>query len=99
MNSPKGTARPSSVSLGGILNTLTRRGTYKKGVHPMVFINEHTKVICQGMTGKQVSIKDIDAHYNLGNISHIISYRIWNKDGGRCQCQEGGNYSPRSSGV
>jgi hypothetical protein len=44
---------PSSASMGGMLSSLTRRGTYKKGKEPMVFINKYTKVICQGMTGKQ----------------------------------------------
>lgn len=28
---------------------------YGKGEEPHVFINKHTKVICQGMTGKHVS--------------------------------------------
>ena len=31
---------------------LSRRGIYKPGTEPKVFINKHTKVICQGMTGK-----------------------------------------------
>jgi len=30
---------PSTNNMGGILYSLTRRGTYKKGVEPMVFIN------------------------------------------------------------
>lgn len=29
---------------------------YSKGQEPHVFINKHTKVICQGMTGNHVSI-------------------------------------------
>ena len=32
-----------------------RRGVYTNETRPYVFINEHTKVICQGMTGKHVS--------------------------------------------
>ena len=28
---------------------------YSQGQEPHVFINKHTKVICQGMTGKHVS--------------------------------------------
>ena len=31
------------------------RGVYTDETRPFVFINEHTKVICQGMTGKHVS--------------------------------------------
>ena len=31
------------------------RGVYTDETRPYVFINEHTKVICQGMTGKHVS--------------------------------------------
>ena len=27
-------------------------GVYKPGTEPKVFVNKHTKVICQGMTGK-----------------------------------------------
>lgn len=35
----------------GILSMATR-GIYAPGTEPHVFINKHTKVICQGMTGK-----------------------------------------------
>ena len=37
------------------LLAMSQRGIYAKGTEPHVFINEHTKVICQGMTGKHVS--------------------------------------------
>ena len=37
------------------LLAMTTRGLYAPGTEPKVFINEHTKVICQGMTGKHVS--------------------------------------------
>ena len=33
----------------------TRGFSYTDETRPYVFINEHTKVICQGMTGKHVS--------------------------------------------
>ena len=33
----------------------TRGFAYTDETRPFVFINEHTKVICQGMTGKHVS--------------------------------------------
>ncbi len=46
------TMMPSSASMGGMMNSVTRRGTYQKVKEPMVFVNEYTKVICQGMTGK-----------------------------------------------
>ena len=32
-----------------------QRGVYTKETKPHVFINEHTKVLCQGMTGRNVS--------------------------------------------
>lgn len=34
---------------------MTARGVYTADTQPYVFINEHTKVLCQGMTGKHVS--------------------------------------------
>lgn len=43
-------ARPSS------LMPLAARGVYTADTKPYVFINEHTKVLVQGMTGKHVSI-------------------------------------------
>ena len=61
---------PSSASIGGMLCSVTRRGTYKKGKEPMVFVNKYTKVICQGMTGKQVIMNHIMTSIILGNISH-----------------------------
>ena len=33
------------------------RGVYTDETRPFVFINEHTKVVCQGMTGKHVSLR------------------------------------------
>ena len=38
-----------------ILGATAARGVYTDETRPYVFINEHTKVICQGMTGKHVS--------------------------------------------
>ena len=32
-----------------------QRGVYTKETQPYVFINQHTKVLVQGMTGKHVS--------------------------------------------
>lgn len=40
---------------GSSLVSFTKRGVYSSGNEPHVFINKHTKVICQGMTGKHVS--------------------------------------------
>ena len=37
--------------------SMASRGVYTAETQPYVFINEHTKVICQGMTGKHVSIE------------------------------------------
>ena len=42
-------ARPSN------LMPLAARGVYTKDTQPHVFVNEHTKVLVQGMTGKHVS--------------------------------------------
>lgn len=39
----------------GFIGAVTKRGAYKKGCEPAVFINKETRVICQGMTGKQVT--------------------------------------------
>ena len=38
-----------------IMGAAAARGAYTDQTRPYVFINEHTKVICQGMTGKHVS--------------------------------------------
>ena len=35
--------------------SMATRGVYTDATRPYVFINQHTKVICQGMTGKHVS--------------------------------------------
>lgn len=35
---------------------------YGKGEEPHVFVNKHTKVICQGMTGKHVSFSNFRSH-------------------------------------
>lgn len=43
-----------AVMQSGLL-AAPRRSYYKPGHEPAVFINKDTKVICQGMTGKQVS--------------------------------------------
>lgn len=37
------------------LLTFTKRGVYKAGTEPKVFVNKNTRVICQGITGKHVS--------------------------------------------
>ena len=38
-----------------MLGVTAARGVYTDETRPFVFINEHTKVVCQGMTGKHVS--------------------------------------------
>ena len=43
------------IFAGKSLTSLTSRGVYAAGNEPHVFINKHTKVIVQGMTGKHVS--------------------------------------------
>lgn len=39
-----------------VFGAAASRGVYTDDTRPYVFINEHTKVICQGMTGKHVSL-------------------------------------------
>ena len=39
-----------------LMGATAARGVYTDETRPYVFINEHTKVICQGMTGKHVSL-------------------------------------------
>lgn len=41
--------------------SFTKRGVYKSGTEPQVFVNKYTKVICQGMTGKHVSVSIVKA--------------------------------------
>lgn len=48
---PRNMLQKASTFMGA---TATR-GVYTDETRPYVFINEHTKVICQGMTGKHVS--------------------------------------------
>jgi hypothetical protein len=57
-------SKPSS------LLAMSQRGIYAKGTEPFVFINEHTKVICQGMTGKHVSIRKTPLTIHAGNFPH-----------------------------
>lgn len=40
------------------LTVAPKRTIYAAGTEPKVFINKHTKVITQGMTGKHVSHSD-----------------------------------------
>ena len=55
--------RPSPMLAAGSL--ATRSFAYTAETQPFVFINEHTKVICQGMTGKHVSFIDHLYHASL----------------------------------
>lgn len=47
-------ARTSNTQPNSLFQ-VAQRGIYKAGTEPHVFVNKHTKVICQGMTGKHVS--------------------------------------------
>lgn len=52
---------------------------------PYVFVNKFTKVICQGMTGKEVTpISNL-----IGNFPYIKGHRIRDQDGRRCLANEG----------
>lgn len=52
-----------------MVNT-AQRGIYAPGTEPAVFINEHSKVICQGMTGKHVSSEATFSTVSLGHFPH-----------------------------
>ena len=47
-------AMRSAKGVTPLVNSL-KRTVYTKETQPYVFINEHTKVLVQGMTGKHVS--------------------------------------------
>ena len=69
----KAFARPQLKSLFSTM----QRGVYTKETQPHVFINEHTKVLVQGMTGKHVSrkIEKIEMIIcEIGNFPHQAIY-------------------------
>ena len=51
----------------------TRSFAYTAETQPFVFINEHTKVICQGMTGKHVSKTRHMKDELVGNSRQILA--------------------------
>lgn len=53
------------------LVAFTKRGVYKPGTEPKVFVNKNTKVICQGITGKHVS-----QNFNIVIVNLMIIYRV-----------------------
>ena len=55
-----------------IMNVMSR-GVYTKETQPFVFINEHTKVLVQCMTGKHVSIT-FNIKNGIGNLPHQTIY-------------------------
>ena len=69
---------------------------------PYVFVSEYTKVICQGITGKQViyilylSVNSLCNKY-IGDIPYKTSSRIRNKDGGRSKPKESRHRTSRNS--
>lgn len=48
-------SRAHIAAQNSTLVSFTKRGVYKAGTEPKVFVNKYTKVICQGITGKHVS--------------------------------------------
>ena len=58
-------ARPSAIM------PLAARGVYTADTKPYVFINEHTKVLVQGMTGKHVSMGDVRTLQPSPNLSWL----------------------------
>jgi hypothetical protein len=55
-----------------IMNVMSR-GVYTKETQPYVFINEHTKVLVQGMTGKHVSLDILNLIF-VGNFPYQAIY-------------------------
>ena len=55
------------------LTSVAARGVYTDETRPYVFINEHTKVICQGMTGKHVSSSHNQTSYqdSVGSVTNL----------------------------
>jgi hypothetical protein len=51
--------RGAAKTTPNMLMRTAQRGVYTNETRPHVFINEHTKVLVQGMTGKHVSIKEL----------------------------------------
>ena len=47
------TIRSSNTSA---MTTIVKRGAYTAGHEPKVFVNKNTRVLCQGITGKHVSL-------------------------------------------
>jgi hypothetical protein len=71
----KAFARPQ---MKNVLNVM-QRGVYTKETQPAVFINEHTKVIVQGMTGKHVSIilrQFIFFHRELSTLNNRLNTEL-----------------------
>ena len=69
--------RPNSLLAATSL--ATRSFAYTAETKPFVFINEHTKVICQGMTGKHVSIHikvELKNAEKRGNSRQILAYNF-----------------------
>ena len=56
-----------------MMGASTTRGVYTDETRPYVFINEHTKVICQGMTGKHVSFIQ-QLRYNETNLFRVAPF-------------------------
>ena len=59
------------------LFNVSKRTAYTKETQPYVFINEHTKVLVQGMTGKHVSEREdgfCDGFDSLGYFPHQTSH-------------------------
>ncbi len=61
------------------LTSVASRGVYTDETRPYVFINEHTKVICQGMTGKHVSLTHLSdshiwkLHLTINHFMHALA--------------------------
>jgi len=72
----------SQITQNSGLVAFTKRGVYAAGQEPKVFVNQHTRVICQGITGKHVS--RVFSNSYPGHFPHSAGHRLRHKDGRRC---------------
>lgn len=74
LNKAFATATRQMIARPSALMPLAARGVYTADTKPYVFINEHTKVLVQGMTGKHVSMGSVCALRSSPNLSWLLDH-------------------------